>query len=183
MPAFDESKHPRGPDGRFVRKGGGLVLLVVLAAAFSGGPGAATDGSGSWSRSGLDFTRQAHQAAPDCAAHSYGKVQRYLRKHPCTRLHRARFTATDNHWHAMTVTSQTVTMPTSGQATHLKVVIDRPGTGNVDKLGTSFPAAHFATRRHGTTVMIAEAAPQGYGSVPSAVLDTAAAAGLYLPAG
>lgn len=181
---FDESKHPRDSRGRFVATGGGLgvFIAVVVVAALSGGPGSATDASGAWSRSGVRFSRQAHQTAGDCAAHAYGKVQRYLREHPCVRLYRARFTGTDDDGHTMTVTTQAVTMATTGQATHLKRLIDRPDTGNLDKLGTSFAAAHFATSRHGTTVTIAETAPQGLGSAPSAVLDTAAAAALHLPA-
>lgn len=183
---FKESEHPRDSRGRFVTKEGlggigALIVLVVLATIGSGDPGAATDGGGSWSRSGLQFSRQDHQAAGDCAAHAHGKVQLYLREHPCVRLCRARFTGEDGHGHTMTVTTQVVTMPDTGQAAQLKRLVDRPGTGNIDKLGTDTAAASFDSRRTGRTVVIAEAVPQSFDSVPSAVLDTAATAGVRLP--
>jgi len=181
---FKESEHPRDSRGRFVTKGGigALILIAALAAIGSGGSGAAMDEGGSWSRSGLEFSRQDHQAAGDCAAHAHGKVERYLREHPCVRLYRARFTGDDGHGHTMTVTTQVVTMPDTGQAAQLKRLVDRPGTGNIDKLGTDTAATHFDSRRNSRTVVIAEAAPQIFDSVPAALLDTAATAGARLPA-
>ena len=174
------------------------TVLVTLALASAGGTavgvGSATSGSGvsvsadvgvrvnakarernsrsvvtRLERIGLRVRPRFEVADTDCAAHSYGEVQRWFRGHPCDALYRALFEVRDRRGALVLVAVAWVDMPDTTRATELKRLVDRSGTGNVIELSRErgryrnvrFDGEHYASRQEDTTVVNAQAQPVG----------------------
>jgi hypothetical protein len=120
-------------------------------------------------RVGLRVRARFEQADDDCAAHSYGAVQRWFRSNPCDALYRTLIEVGDRQGGLVLVAVAWVDMPNEAQAVELKRILDGPGTGNVVELsrergryrGVRFTGEHYASRREGTTVISAQAEPIG----------------------
>jgi hypothetical protein len=155
---------PRGPDGRWVKSGGGLLAVLALAAALSAGPGgaatsAAASGGSTAARSSSGGSSQVRATArdvgrvvdrlqrlekrvdqitsetdDDCAAHATGQVRAFLVEHPCTALVRALFEVRDGRTPVLRVAVAYVDMPDAELARQYQRLIDRDGTGTVRPL-------------------------------------------------
>ncbi len=127
------------------------------------------------------------QAAADdqsnCANHSYGKVEAFFSKTPCTSLHRVLAT-TNSTGHPVVIASNVVTFATAEQASQYEALVTSDGTGNINDLlregatvagVTRLPAAAFASRQDAKQVWVAEAAyTDGNSDAGDAVLKAAA---------
>jgi hypothetical protein len=120
-------------------------------------------------RVGLRVRPRLELADDDCAAHSYGEVQRWLVNHPCQALYRSLFEVRDRRGELVLVAVAWVDMPTQAQAAEFKRLVDRHGTGNITELDRErgryrnlrFTGEHYASSREGTTVINAQAEPVG----------------------
>ena len=120
-------------------------------------------------RIGLRFRPRWETADTDCAAHSYGEVQRWFREHPCEALYRALFEVRDRHGTLVLVAVAWVDMADEARARELKRLVDRSGTGNVTELSRErgryrsvrFDGEHYASHQEGSTVVNAQAQPVG----------------------
>ena len=102
----------------------------------------------------------------NCAAHSYGQVQVFFARTPCTAVHRSLFSTTTGG-RAVVVAASTVTFASPGQAAEYLRLVTSDGTGNVNDLlreGSRYPGspsklppAAFASRQDGARVLVAEA--------------------------
>jgi hypothetical protein len=123
-------------------------------------------------RSGLRIRTRIERADADCAAHSYGEVQRWFRQHPCQALYRALFEVRDRRGGLGLVAVAWVDMPDVAQAVEFKQLVDRSGTGNVTELSRErgryrnvrFDGERYASRREDTTVVNAQVQPVGRGA-------------------
>ena len=82
----------------------------------------------------------------NCAAHSYGEVHDFFVTHPCSLLSRVVFELRDKHWNVVLVATSRVDMPTTGEASELKTLVDTGGTGNVTELSREkgpYRSVHF----------------------------------------
>jgi hypothetical protein len=155
---------PRGPDGRWVSRGGGTVVAaVVLALALASGSGvtigsgAGSGTSGTYRAQGTAKNHKARDRNPaqllsrlerqglrveqrftaddgDCAAHSYGLVREFFEENPCSALFRALFEIRDQRRNVVLVAVAWVDMPDVRQARRFKDLVDRDGTGNITEL-------------------------------------------------
>jgi hypothetical protein len=155
---------PRGPDGRWVPRGGGTVIAAIaLALALASGSGLAgvsgVGGSSSGTyraqgtakihkardgntsqllsrlgRQGLRVEQRFTSDDGDCAAHSYGLVREFFRDNPCSALFRALFEVQDERRIVVLVAVAWVDMPDTRQARAFKDLVDRDGTGNITEL-------------------------------------------------
>lgn len=159
------------------------VLVLVVAGIWAGAqpeviagraspvaaPGPAAPGDPATSvRAGPsgDLTVRATRTDTDCAAHSYGRVQKFLTDHPCRSVRRALYTGTDAG-EPVVVAVSTVAMASESDATGLQQLADVSGTGNVSDLlreGVSFDGApsrlhdaNYASRLRGPVLVIVEA--------------------------
>ncbi|HEX4726744.1 MAG TPA: hypothetical protein VH298_03045 [Jatrophihabitans sp.] len=113
------------------------------------------------------WVRQAGDDQTDCAAHSYGQVQTFFGKTPCSSVHRLLATTTQGG-RTVVIASNEVTFDTTAQAARYLALVNSDGTGNISDLlreGVGFPgapsklpAAAFASRQSGSQVFVAEAA-------------------------
>jgi hypothetical protein len=113
------------------------------------------------------WVRQAGDDQTDCAAHSYGQVQAFFAKTPCSSVHRVLATTKQGD-RAVVIASSVVTFDTATQAERYLALVDSDGTGNISDLlregvgyaggPSKLPAAAFASRRSGSQVWVAEAA-------------------------
>jgi hypothetical protein len=113
------------------------------------------------------------------AAHSYGQVQTFFAKTPCSSVHRLLAT-TKQGGRTVVIASNVVTFDTAGQAARYLALVNSDGTGNINDLlreGVGFsgapsklPEAAFASRQSGGQVWVAEA---GYLTGSSATSDPA----------
>lgn len=133
---------PAAPPGRDVKalalKGAGLVVIAVVAGLVwylirhdsttepVAQPAAATSPFDYQLVDGPDRTG-------DCAAKSYDDTRKYFEGNPCSALARALYTVKYGDAKAL-VSVAKVSMPTAAQATQLKQLTDRDGTGNVSDL-------------------------------------------------
>jgi hypothetical protein len=123
-------------------------------------------------RAGFRIRPQFEVSDSDCAAHSYGEVQRWFRDNPCDALYRALFEVRDRRGGLVLVAVATVDMPDVGGAIEFKYLVDRHGTGNVTELSRErgryrnvrFTGEFYASRREDTTVVNAQAQPVGRGA-------------------
>ena len=103
----------------------------------------------------------------DCTAHSYGQVQVFFAKTPCTAVHRQPLQHDQHEARAVVVAASTVTFGTATQAGEYLRLVTSDGTGNVNDLlreGSRYPGspsklppAAFASRQDGNRVLVAEA--------------------------
>lgn len=155
-----------------------------MAAAPSGSPASSAPVGGvpaGWQlRTGDDQT--------NCAAHSYGQVQVFFARTPCTTVHRSLF-STSRDGRDIVVAASTVTFASTEQASGYLRLVTSDGTGNINDLmreGSRYPGspsklppAAFASRQDGVRVLVAEAgyasqAPQGPPAYSDATLQAAA---------
>jgi hypothetical protein len=73
-------------------------------------------------------------AGTDCAAHAYGQVQEWLRRHPCVGFARTLVELELSGGATVLVAVAAVEMPDAGEARELRALIDRNGTGNLREL-------------------------------------------------
>ncbi|MEO6702622.1 MAG: hypothetical protein ABI140_22095 [Jatrophihabitantaceae bacterium] len=113
------------------------------------------------------WVREAGDDQTDCRAHSYGRVQAFFAKTPCSSVHRVLAT-TNQGGRTVVVAANVVTFDTSAQAQRYLVLVNSDGTGNISDLlregvgyaggPSKLPAAAFASRQSGGRVWVAEAA-------------------------
>jgi hypothetical protein len=114
------------------------------------------------------WVREAGDDQTDCAAHSYGRVQSFFAKTPCSSVHRL-LSTTNQGGRSVVVASNVVSFDTAAQAQRYLVLVNSDGTGNISDLlreGVSYPGgpsklpttAAFASRQLGGRVWVAEAA-------------------------
>jgi len=109
-----------------------------------------------------------------CAAQATGQVQAFLLEHPCRTLQRGTFSLGAGR-DRIVVAVAWVAMPDDDQAARLEELVDAPGTGSIRPLDRriELTGQHYASRREGDLVTVAEAEPDG-GSVPGRVLEEVA---------
>lgn len=141
-----------------------------------------------WDRMALKKVRNEVKRDLECAAQSYGEVQDFFLHHPCRKLQQRLFPLADDDGNVITVSVMWVTMPSRSDATKLKRVEDRYGTGDVTPVGTQllgfgdfrFTGQHYESRQAGSQLVITETeALQGHPS--GSVLDDVASIANLLP--
>jgi hypothetical protein len=123
------------------------------------------------------WVRQAGDDQTDCAAHSYGQVQAFFARTPCSSVHRLLATTKQGE-RTVVVASNVVTFDTAAQAARYLALVNSDGTGNISDLlregvgyagaPSKLPNAAFASRRAGSQVWVAEA---GYVTGTSSATD------------
>ena len=106
-------------------------------------------------------------AAPDCAKHSYGEVQKFFRQNPCTALNRALYVLCGRNGEDVLLAVAWVEMENVEKARRLQSVLDRPGSGNLTELSRKRPEyrtvrydnATYTSRRDGSLVTNAQVRP------------------------
>jgi hypothetical protein len=103
----------------------------------------------------------------DCVAHSYGQVQVFFTRTPCSSVRRSLF-STERNGRAVVVAASTVSFDSPSKAADFLRLVTADGTGNINDLlreGTRYPSspsklpsAGFASRQDGLRVLVAEAA-------------------------
>jgi hypothetical protein len=124
----------------------------------------------------------------ECAVHSYGQVREFFVSTPCRSLQRTLLAIGDAEGNTVVVSIAWVRMRTAVSVERLKRLADTYGTGNVSPIahevlglrGVRFTGKHYASRRTGSLVVIAEATP-GSGQPDPAVLDGAAQVAAEFP--
>lgn len=113
------------------------------------------------------WVKQASDDQTNCAAHSYGQVQGFLTKTPCTSMQRVLAT-TSRNGRQVIIASYVIHFATPSQAASFNSLVTTDGTGDVTNLlaegnripggPSKLPDAAFASRQTGNTVSVAEAA-------------------------
>ena len=124
-------------------------------------------------RIGLRVRPHLEVADTDCAAHSYGEVQKWFREHPCEALFRTLLEVRNHRDALVLVAVAWVDMPSTAQAVALKRLVDRPGSGNITELSREggryrnvrFTGMSYASRIIDNTVINAQAEPVGGGAL------------------
>jgi hypothetical protein len=123
------------------------------------------------------WVQQATDDQTNCAAHSYGEVQKFFAKTPCSSVHRM-LTSSNQAGRNVVVASYVITFKNQGQAKKFNDLVTSDGTGNVSDLlreGITYPGAPkalpdnaaFASRQDGSRVVVAEAGYVGGTSTPT----------------
>jgi hypothetical protein len=123
-----------------------------------------------------------------CALRSTGQVQQFFVREPCRSLRRTLIPLADASGNTIIVAIAWVRMFNSSSAIRLDDLIDTDGTGGMDPLagallgynGIQFTGQHYAVRRSGSLVVIAEATPWR-GQPSGAVLDSIALVAAEFP--
>jgi hypothetical protein len=112
------------------------------------------------------WERRAEDDQTNCTAHSYGQVQIFFARTPCSSVHRSLLT-TEQDGRSIVVATNTVTFSSLSQATSYLRLVTSDGTGNVNDLlregirypgsPSKLPVTAFASRQDGTRVLVAEA--------------------------
>ena len=156
-----------------------LVLVGLLAFGghpgsrqHAGGPTSTPSTSGAPSSKPVEdlpagWVRQAGDDQTDCAAHSYGQVQSFFARTPCSSVHRVLATTKQGE-RTVVIAASIVTFDTATQAERYLALVNSDGTGNISDLlreGVGYaggprklPPAAFASRQSGSQVWVAEAA-------------------------
>lgn len=200
------------------KKGGAAVVAVGAAAAIAWGPaglgGTGAGGAGgvslspsmharvidakkaltrgkpgkAWRQLGLRQRTKRTARHLNCVAHSHGAVQAFFVASPCRRLNRLLLPLVDARGNAVMLSVAWVRMPTTRDATRLKLLVDVHGTGDVEPLGVqelrrqgiTFTAHHYDSDQEGALLTIAEAEPlRGHPS--GDLLEAVAQVGTALP--
>lgn len=159
--------------------GGGTALIGVGASGASvpslpdismGKDASKTKGkSETWERKGIRYIERAAKSDASCVIASHGHVQRFLAHIPCRSLRRYIFAGADVSGDTAVVSLVKVTMYDKAQATEFKHLLDRPASGDITPLGAdilkragiTFTGMHYASKLDGSTVVAAEAEPDG----------------------
>jgi hypothetical protein len=129
-----------------------------------------------WRELTLHGGRVAVARATQCAPNSFGQVRDFFVRTPCRSLRRELLAVSDTRGNTIAVSIVWVQLPSGAAAQDLKRLADASGTGNVkpisnrrpDVATARFNGNYYASRRSGSLVVIAEAAPtRGH---PSATL-------------
>ncbi|MBV9821472.1 MAG: hypothetical protein JO144_04450 [Actinobacteria bacterium] len=147
------------------RRSTGTPTTSAPASSSSPAPSASATGSAGPVPTGWQLRAADDQA--NCAAHSYGQVQVFFARTPCTTVHRSLF-STSRAGRPVVVAASAVRFASSAQAAEYLRLVTSDGTGNVDDLlreGSRYPGspsklppAAFASRQDGDRVLVAEAA-------------------------
>ncbi|MER6666223.1 hypothetical protein ABT256_16910 [Amycolatopsis japonica] len=121
-----------------------------------------------------------------CGPHSYGEVQRFFLRHPCVDLDRMLVTVDDGTGNTIDVSVAWVKMPKASEASDLKRLIDKDGTGNVLLVGEVPPGSRFTGENYDSrlakkVLVVAESAPAG-GRPSETALETAVEVAVEFPA-
>jgi hypothetical protein len=156
-----------------------IVLVALLAFGGHGGsdkkPVAGPSGSAAASTPSTTaaadtlpdgWVREAGDDQTNCAAHSYGQVQAFFARTPCSSVHRV-LASTNVGGRTAVIASNVVTFDTPAQAKKYLALVNSDGTGNISDLlreGVTYaggparlPTAAFASRLDGGRVWVAEA--------------------------
>lgn len=159
---------------------------VVGGASGSGSPGASSGARGPTRvgnqssqavearlvRQGIRVTGRLTEDGASCAEHAYGQVEDFLRRRPCTGLHRAVLELRDRNGDVVLLAVSWVEMPDEASARAYQDLVDTHGSGNVTELSrergryrtvryTGYP---YASSRDGVVVVNAQAQPVGRGT-------------------
>lgn len=172
---------------------GGAVESVVgqsIQARITSSSNAARRGQyrEAWRRMGLRAISREINRELQCAVHSYGQVREFFLRTPCRSLQRTLLVITDADGDTAVVSIAWVRMGNASRAARLQQLVDTDGTGNVSPIasavlearGVQFTGEHYASRRTGSLVVIAEAAPDT-GQPDAEVLDAAAQVAVVFP--
>ena len=104
-------------------------------------------------------------AGLDCAAHAYGQVQEWLRRHPCIGFARTLAELEMAGGATVLVAVAAVEMPDAREARELRALMDRNGTGNLRELSkdrgrftrVDYAGAAYRSKIDGTVVVNAQA--------------------------
>lgn len=166
---------PRTPDGRYASKVtlGSILAAAVVAIAAAVGVGAegaaVKQKSGNTQRrlvaSGLRSALRAEADSGSCAADARGEVREFLATHPCESVYRALLEVRRGDVAAVVAVAW-IEMVQESDATELKALVDRPGTGNVNQLPpprgqevVEVVEPAYASRQRGRLVVTVEAQP------------------------
>ncbi len=144
--------------------------------------------SEAWRRMGLKAVTREVKRELECAVHSYGQVREFFLRTPCRSLRRTLLVIGDADGNTVVVSIAWVRMLTAVSAERLKRLADTHGTGNVYPIasevlelrGVRFTGQHYASRRTGSLVVIAETAP-GSGHPDTKVLNGVAQVAAEFP--
>ncbi|WP_236004565.1 hypothetical protein [Amycolatopsis pittospori] len=142
--------------------------------------------SEAWQRLGWRQMKKTAKRELKCGPNSFGEVQRFFLRHPCTDLNRMFVTVGDGAGNTIAVSVAWVKMPKAGQASDLRRLVDKDDTGNIvlfgeARPGTRFTGENYDSRLDRKLVVIAEAAPDG-GRPSESTLETAVEVAVEFPA-
>jgi hypothetical protein len=142
------------------------------------------DSSQSWQQKGIRYVERAVKTDASCVIASHGHVQQFLAKVPCRSLRRWIFAGADVSGDTGVVSLVEVQMYDKAQAIEFKQLLDRPATGDITPLGAdvlkqagiTFTGLHYDSKLDGSTVVAAEAEPDGGPSTPASLKEMATVA-------
>nr|BFF03626.1 hypothetical protein GCM10020241_53010 [Streptoalloteichus tenebrarius] len=145
------------------------------------------DADEAWRRLGMRRLRQAARRDLDCLRNSFGEVQRFFARTPCTSLDRMLFAVGDGQNTAV-VSVVWVRFPRRDDVRRFRSVMDVHGSGDVRPLGSGllgmaeirFTGRHYHPHPNGDTITIAETERLG-GTVDDEVLGALAEVASFLP--
>ncbi|WP_233621771.1 hypothetical protein [Amycolatopsis sp. WAC 04182] len=205
---------PRDSRGRFTSRGGlaaaataSVVAVGGVSVSAGGGSAVSLDSAASqalkgkssskksaqkgrhsetWQRLGWRQLKKTAKRELNCGPHSFGEVQRFFLRHPCVDLDRMLVTVDDGAGNTIAVSVAWVKMPRAGEASDLKRLVDKDGTGNVVLFGEAPPGSRFTGKNYDSRlakklVVIAESAPAS-GRPSDATLETAVDVAAEFPA-
>lgn len=149
--------------------GASLSSLPDISVGKDTGNQKTNDGSKSWERKGEKYVERAAKADASCVIASHGHVQQFLAQVPCRSLRRYIFAGANSSGDTAVVSLVKVTMYDQAEAIEFKHLLDRPASGDITPLaadilkraGITFTGLYYASRRVGSTVVAAEAEPDG----------------------
>lgn len=181
---------------------GGAVGLSTGGSAGGGGAGLSVedrksegtdrarrgDAEGAWQRMGLHGLEYSEKQQAECVAASFGGVQEFLRRTPCTSMDRVLFTVGDDAGNSAVVSVAWVGFSSRGDAREFHDLVNAPGSGDVKPLGgaligladVAFSGDNYGSERHRATVTVAEA-EIATGYVTPELLDALAEVAAQLP--
>ncbi|MFD5244140.1 hypothetical protein ACFWIW_06340 [Amycolatopsis sp. NPDC058340] len=142
--------------------------------------------SEAWQRLGWRQVKKTVKRELNCGPHSFGEVRRFFLRHPCVDLDRMLVTVDDGAGNTIDVSVAWVKMPKANEASDLKRLVDKDGTGNVILFGEAPPGSRFTGENYDSRlakklVVIAEAAPAA-GRPGEPALGTAVEVAVEFPA-
>lgn len=168
--------------------GASLPSLPDISIGKDGGKVNSKSDRETWKQKGERYIRQAARSDASCVIASHGHVQQFLARIPCRSLRRYIFAGADVSGDTGVVSLVKVTMYDKAQAVEFKHLLDRPASGDITPLGAdilkhagiTFTGMHYASTLDGSTVIAAEAEPDG-GPSTAASLKKMATIALGVP--
>jgi hypothetical protein len=147
------------------------------------------DAEQTWQRMALKEVEKQVKDHLRCAVQSYGQVQEYFQRNPCESLSQLLVTLEDTDGNVFAVSVSWVKMGSAADASGLKAVEDRYGSGDVTPFaaeavnlaGFRFTGQHYKARQDGSPVVFAEA-DAVRGRPDPVLLDRVAGVAVLLPA-